>query len=42
MITEVIPVNRWNYKYPLKDTHKVQPIKKTQKADDKPKEKPMR
>ena len=41
MITEMLPVRRWNYKYPKKDTHKVQPTTKPQKADDKPKEKEM-
>jgi hypothetical protein len=42
MISEILPVLRWNYKYPKKDTHKVQPVKETQKADDKPKERNMR
>jgi len=37
-----VVTRRWDYKYPKKDTHKVQPVKQTQKADDKPKEKDMR
>ncbi|MFW6173257.1 MAG: hypothetical protein ACOC5T_05880 [Elusimicrobiota bacterium] len=42
IIDSMIVTDRWNYKYPKKDTHKVQPVKKPQKADDKPKEKNMR
>lgn len=35
MITESQPIKRWNYNYPKKDTHKVQPIQNEKKADNK-------
>ena len=32
---------RWNYKYPKRETYKVQPIKNEKKSDNNPKERNM-